>query len=84
MEILAHANKRIKSRPSMPLPLRALADLYARHAPGDSSSAECHPMVRNFALIYLEMAMERANAEERLDVLPTVVRVSEGRKGLGG
>ena len=41
-------------------------------------------MVRNFALIYLEMAMERANAEERLDVLPTVVRVSEGRKGLGG
>ena len=63
LELLSHVNKRLKAHPSMPLPL---ADLTALCANPEKSA-----MVRNFALVYVERAHERATPEDRaLCVLP--------------
>ena len=63
LELLSHVNKRLKAHPSMPLPL---ADLTALCANPEKSA-----MVRNFALVYVERAHERATPEDRaLRVLP--------------
>ena len=50
LEILTHVNKRIKGQASMQLPLKPLLDVYASAGSG---------MVKNFAIVYIEMAMER-------------------------
>ena len=57
MEILSHVNKRLKAQPSMRLPLDDLTSLYL--------NLERPPMVRNFALVYVEQAFERAPPEDR-------------------
>ena len=61
LEILSHVNKRVRGHASIKMPLGALLALYA-----EPSSA---PLVRNFALVYLEMAYERASEEARLAVV---------------
>ena len=39
-----------------------------------SQRKDAVPLVRNFALVYLEMAMERASAEARAAVLPELLQ----------
>jgi proteasome component ECM29 len=52
MEMLSHINKRVKDQTAIQLPLRELLKLYI--------SADSVSMVKNFALVYIEMAYDRA------------------------
>ncbi|PRW21127.1 proteasome-associated ECM29-like protein isoform X1 [Chlorella sorokiniana] len=65
LEILSHANKRTRALPTLRLPLRELAELYA--APGTAV------MARSFAVVYLEQAVARAAPEERFAQLATLL-----------
>ncbi|CAH2033513.1 unnamed protein product [Thlaspi arvense] len=70
LEILSHVNKRVKHQHEIGLPLLDLWKLYT-----DPAAA---PMVRNFAIVYIEMAFERAPAKEREDIAPkTLENVSK-------
>lgn len=51
MEVLTHVNKRIKNQPQIKLPVEALMSQY--------ENASLPPLVRNFCIIYLEMAVVR-------------------------
>uniref|UniRef100_A0A1J3GWL5 Proteasome-associated protein ECM29-like protein n=1 Tax=Noccaea caerulescens TaxID=107243 RepID=A0A1J3GWL5_NOCCA len=62
LEILSHVNKRVKHQHEIGLPLLSLWKLYT-----DSAA---YPMVRNFAIVYVEMAFERAPAKEREEIAP--------------
>ncbi|PIN26135.1 hypothetical protein CDL12_01113 [Handroanthus impetiginosus] len=62
IEILSHVNKRVKHRQEIGLPLSDLWKLYA-----ESSSA---PMVRNFCIVYIEMAIDRVLGEEKQLIAP--------------
>jgi proteasome component ECM29 len=55
MEILSHINKRVKHRPEISLPMLDLWRIYTESA---SSS-----IVRNFCIVYIEMAFERLPSE---------------------
>jgi proteasome component ECM29 len=55
MEILSHINKRVKHRPEIPLPMLDLWNIYT----GSTSST----IVRNFCIVYIEMAFERLPTE---------------------
>lgn len=57
LELLSHVNKRLKGHIEIHLPLEPLLDLYNAPASG--------PLVRNFSLIYVEMAFDRASSQER-------------------
>ena len=57
MQILAHVNKRLTAQPSMKLPLTALVTLYC-----DDTKPQ---IVKNFALLYVERAFQRADAREK-------------------
>jgi hypothetical protein len=57
LEILSHVNKRVRGHGEIKMPLDALLAQYA--APGAA------PLVRNFALVYLEMAYERVPEDAR-------------------
>lgn len=61
LEILSHVNKRIKGQMAIKLPLAELQAMFL-----DSASP---PMTRNFALVYCEMAFERAEAADRLQTV---------------
>ncbi|CAA0372204.1 unnamed protein product [Arabidopsis thaliana] len=65
LEILSHVNKRVKHQHEIGLPLLALWKLYT-----DPAAA---PMVRNFAIVYVEMAFERAPAKEREEIAPNTL-----------
>ncbi|KAL3621946.1 hypothetical protein CASFOL_034142 [Castilleja foliolosa] len=70
IEILSHVNKRVKHQQAIGLPLSDLWQLYK-----DSSSA---PMVRNFCIVYIEMAMDRVNKEEKQLIVPVfMVNISK-------
>ncbi|KAG2292245.1 hypothetical protein Bca52824_038914, partial [Brassica carinata] len=70
LEILSHVNKRVKHHHEIGLPLLELWKLYTDPA--------ASPMVRNFAIVYVEMAFERAPAKEREDIAPkTLENVSK-------
>lgn len=58
LEILSHVNKRVKHQPEIGLPLTELWTIY--------SEAHSAPMVRNFCILYLEMAMDRADRKVSL------------------
>ncbi|KAL1555169.1 proteasome adapter and scaffold protein ECM29-like isoform X1 [Salvia divinorum] len=62
MEILSHVNKRVKHQATIGLPLSDLWKLYM-----DSS---CAPMVRNFCIVYIEMAIDRVQKEEKQLLAP--------------
>ncbi|GFR47108.1 hypothetical protein Agub_g8793, partial [Astrephomene gubernaculifera] len=72
LEILAHVNKRIKGQPSLQLPLRELVSMYTAEAPQGTTAAS-YGMVRNFSLVYAEMAAERAPGAERMAVLSSLL-----------
>lgn len=79
MEILSHVNKRIKGQPSIKLPLNEMFPLVSSASLTDTSggihlpSPASQAMVRSFALVYLEMAFERASPEERYVAVRTLV-----------
>ena len=61
LELLSHVNKRVKGHNDIKLPLLPLLELYNQNAG--------QPLVRNFSLVYMEMACERATPEERLQAV---------------
>jgi len=61
--MLSHINKRVKGQKDIKLPLEALLGLFCRRPPP-------LPMVRNFALVYVEMAAQRATPDQRLAIVP--------------
>ncbi|XAR59596.1 hypothetical protein NMG60_11015485 [Bertholletia excelsa] len=65
MEILSHVNKRVKHQPTIGLPFSELWKLYT-----DPLSA---PMVKNFCIVYIEMAFARLSIEEKETMAPVIV-----------
>ncbi|KAK9274184.1 hypothetical protein L1049_018998 [Liquidambar formosana] len=65
VEILSHVNKRVKHQPEIGLPLLELWKMF--------TEADAAPMVKNFCIVYIEMAFERANAEEKKNMAPMLV-----------
>eukprot|EP00268_Persea_americana_P062214 TRINITY_DN795_c0_g1_i5.p1 TRINITY_DN795_c0_g1~~TRINITY_DN795_c0_g1_i5.p1 ORF type:complete len:1799 (+),score=364.65 TRINITY_DN795_c0_g1_i5:189-5585(+) len=65
MEILSHVNKRVKHQLEIGLPLMELWTMYLE--------AKAAPMVKNFCIVYLEMAFERTPAEEKANLAPELV-----------
>ncbi|CAK0785632.1 hypothetical protein CVIRNUC_008843 [Coccomyxa viridis] len=59
LELLSHVNKRVKGHDEIKLPLLPLLEVYNR--------SDAPPLVRNFSLVYVEMAFERASPEDRLE-----------------
>ena len=55
--MLSHVNKRVRGHDRIKLPLDALLDLYLT----DASA----PLVKNFAIVYIEMAMERSTEDQQ-------------------
>ncbi|GMP91549.1 hypothetical protein CsSME_00042202 [Camellia sinensis var. sinensis] len=55
IEILSHVNKRVKHQPEIGLPLSELWKLY--------TEAHSAPMVKNFCIVYIEMAFERLSVK---------------------
>ncbi|XP_075078275.1 uncharacterized protein LOC107799855 isoform X1 [Nicotiana tabacum] len=62
LEILSHVNKRVKHQHDIGLPLSDLWQLYRE------SNASL--MVRNFCIMYVEMAVERARKEDKENMAP--------------
>lgn len=65
LEILSHVNKRVRGHEHIKLPLDALLDLYLL----DTSA----PLVKNFAIVYVEMAMDRCSPEQQLKAVSHVM-----------
>ncbi|KAJ1274098.1 hypothetical protein BS78_05G036600 [Paspalum vaginatum] len=65
MEILSHINKRVKHRPEIALPMLDLWKIYTESA----SSA----IVRNFCVVYIEMAFERLPTEDKGNIAPDLL-----------
>lgn len=78
MEILTHVNKRIKGQTSIKLPIKDLLELISVAPPaGETVAPPSNAMARSFALVYLEMAMERASPQERREaVTPLLLGIS--------
>lgn len=55
--MLSHVNKRVRGHDQIKLPLDALLDLYL----ADTSAL----LVKNFAVVYVEMAMDRSTQEQQ-------------------
>lgn len=66
LEMLSHVNKRVRDHREIGLPLVPLLNLFQQPA--------ASPLVRNFALVYVEMAMERSSAQQRAAVLPELLQ----------
>lgn len=64
--MLLHVNKRVRDHHEIGLPLGALLSLFQK--------PDAPPLVRNFALVYVEMAMERSSAPQRIAVLPELLQ----------
>ncbi|XP_062082273.1 uncharacterized protein LOC133788708 [Humulus lupulus] len=65
IEILSHLNKRVKPQPEIGLPLSELWNIY--------SEANAAPMVRNFCIVYIEMAFERAPTKVKEILAPMLL-----------
>ncbi|VFQ85232.1 unnamed protein product [Cuscuta campestris] len=65
IEILSHVNKRVKFQPYIGLPLSELWKLYVE--------SNAFSMVRNFSIVYFEMAVERAPKEEKENTTLTLL-----------
>ncbi|XP_061372568.1 uncharacterized protein LOC133315038 [Gastrolobium bilobum] len=65
LEILSHVNKRVKLQPDIGLPLSELWKLY--------SESGATPIIRNFCVVYIEMAFQRVNAKEKEDLAPILL-----------
>ncbi|KAH9605188.1 hypothetical protein KSS87_006613 [Heliosperma pusillum] len=65
LEILSHVNKRVKHELEIGLPLLDLWSMY--------TEATAAPMVRNFCIIYIEMAFERSRIEDKKTMAPNLL-----------
>lgn len=65
IEILGHVNKRVKHQPEIGLPLPELWKMYVE----DNAA----PMVKNFCIVYIEMAFDRIHLEEKENMAPVLV-----------
>ena len=59
--MLSHVNKRVRGHDQIKLPLDALLELYL----SDTSV----PLVKNFAVVYVEMAMDRSTQQQQADAV---------------
>lgn len=59
--MLSHINKRVKDQASIKLPIRELLKLY--------QSPDSTSMVKNFSVVYMEMAYDRASLDEQTEVV---------------
>ncbi|KAK4773586.1 hypothetical protein SAY87_028605 [Trapa incisa] len=64
LEILSHVNKRVKHQPEIGLPLSDLWRIY--------SETNVALIVRNFCILYIEMAFERVDMKEKEMMAPTL------------
>lgn len=64
MEMLTHINRRVKDQPAIHLPVWDLWKLY--------QSADS-PMVKNFSIVYIEMAFDRLHMEEKINFAPELL-----------
>jgi proteasome component ECM29 len=64
MEMLTHINRRVKDQPAIHLPVWDLWKLY--------QSADS-PMVKNFSIVYIEMAFDRLPMEEKINFAPELL-----------
>ncbi|XP_071444179.1 proteasome adapter and scaffold protein ECM29-like [Hetaerina americana] len=69
MELLFHISKRVKSRPTVQLPVEALLNLY-RHP--DS-------FVTNFSIIYIKLGYPRMPLEKQAELVPAILYVLDGK-----
>ncbi|KAI5083342.1 hypothetical protein GOP47_0003085 [Adiantum capillus-veneris] len=65
MDMLTHINKRVKDQPSIKLPLLELLALY--------QNEKSEPIVKSFALVYLEMSFDR-HPKDDLDLAPELLK----------
>ncbi|KAL9272177.1 Proteasome adapter and scaffold protein ECM29-like protein [Drosera capensis] len=65
LEILSHVNKRVKHEPQIGLPLSELWSMYM-----DVNAA---PMVKNFCIVYIEMAFDRSDIMLRKNMAPDLL-----------
>ncbi|KAI7731341.1 hypothetical protein M8C21_033512 [Ambrosia artemisiifolia] len=65
MEILSHVNKRVKHQQHIGLPLEELWHLYMQ----DDAAL----MVRNFCIVYVEMAFDRLTEQNKENIAPTML-----------
>ncbi|XP_038694487.1 proteasome adapter and scaffold protein ECM29 isoform X1 [Tripterygium wilfordii] len=65
LEILNHVNKRVKHWPDIGLPLSELWTLFI-----DANTTQ---MVKNFCIVYIEMAFERVSMKEKENLAPTLL-----------
>ncbi|CAB4480178.1 ARM repeat-containing protein [Rhizophagus irregularis] len=68
MSILAHINKRVRPKTNIKLPLVPLLDLVCTEKVTKSI------FVKNFGIMYLEMAYDRLTEEEQITNLPSLIR----------
>jgi hypothetical protein len=64
LHTLTSLNKRVKSNNAIKLPFLALLDLYL--------ISNQSPFLKNFTTIYLDMAFDRLDAKQRLEVFPVL------------
>ncbi|KAG8232782.1 hypothetical protein J437_LFUL013279, partial [Ladona fulva] len=69
MELLLHISKRVKSRPTVQLPVEALLNLYK------------HPdtFVTNFSIIYIKLGYPRMPIEKQAELVPAVLDALDGK-----
>lgn len=83
----------MRAQPKLKLPTADLLALFAAApdagsadsaaaAAAAAASAQAAAMVRNFALVYLEMAAERADSQEQLAMVPTLLQVTNNALSL--
>ncbi|KAI4386203.1 hypothetical protein MLD38_004156 [Melastoma candidum] len=65
LEILSHVNKRVKYQPDIGLPLLDLWKIYTE----DNVAS----IVKNFCIVYIEMAFERIDQQEKQIMAPTSI-----------
>ncbi len=65
LALLKHLNVRIHGQPTLKLPLKTLAAAYARQ--------HDKPLCSNMSLSYIEMAIARADDDERANVVPALL-----------
>ncbi|GBF95386.1 hypothetical protein Rsub_07814 [Raphidocelis subcapitata] len=70
LELLGHVNKRVKAARALRLPLLPLVRL---------ATGAAAPMVRSFALVYTETAVDRAQRDDLIAALPLLLDGISGR-----
>eukprot|EP01018_Ginkgo_biloba_P028625 Gb_39351 [translate_table: standard] len=65
MEMLTHINRRVKDQSAILLPVLDLWKLY--------QNVDATPTVKNFSIVYIEMAFDRLPMEEKVSLAPEML-----------